>query len=130
MPVVGLGSLCDLSPFGSNQRQASFTVSEFAALDNGERVIPHNERGFGTISSTSDIWAHQTVEAIKHDVLTTVLPDDDDTDHEHPCEWLVELLRAQGIEATAADLRKVPYEVALTDRVLERLLIGKLVVTT
>jgi hypothetical protein len=53
--------------------------------------------------------------------LTTVLPDDDETDDEHPWVWLAELAQAQRIDVTADDLRQVPYEVVLTERVVQRL---------
>jgi len=35
------------------------------------------------------------------DVLTTVLPDRDNTGGEHPWEWLAELARARKIDVTA-----------------------------
>jgi hypothetical protein len=120
--VVGLGAICDLDPTPNRDpRENNFRVSEFVLLNNGERVILHNERGYGGRSSSGDIWAHETVETITRDVLTTVLPDDDDIDEEHPWEWLAELAQAQGIDVTADDLRQIPYEVVLTERVLQRL---------
>jgi hypothetical protein len=125
--VVGLGAICDLdpSPYAINdERQNSFAVSEFALLDNGERVILHAERGFTGRASSGSIWEYETVETITHNVLNTVLPDDDDTDDDHPWEWLAELAQAQGIDVTAGDLRQVPYEVVLTERVIQRLSAG------
>jgi hypothetical protein len=120
--VVGLGAICDVDPIRNrDSRENHFSVSEFAVLDNGERVMLHNERGYSGRSSSGDIWAHETVETITRDVLTTVLPDEDDTDDEHPWEWLAELAQKQGIDVTADVLRQVPYEVVLTERVLQRL---------
>jgi hypothetical protein len=120
--VVGLGAICDLDPAGNHDpRENDFTVSEFALLDTGERVILHDERGYGGRSSSGDIWAHETVETITSDVLTTVLADDDDIGEEHRWTWLAKLARAQGIYVTADDLRQVPYEVVLTERVVQRL---------
>ncbi len=122
MRVVGLGAICDLDPtWNRDPSENNFRVSEFALLDNGERVILRDERGYGGRSSSGDIWAHETVETITRDVLTTVLPDDYDIDEEHPWEWLAELAQAQGIDVTADDLRQLPYEVVLTERVLQRL---------
>jgi hypothetical protein len=72
-----------------------------------------DERGYGGRCSSGDIWAHETVETITRDVLTTVPPDDDNTDDEHPWEWLAELAQAQGIDVTADELRQVLYEVVL-----------------
>jgi hypothetical protein len=120
--IVGLGAICDLDPTRSNdRRENSFRVSEFVLLDNGERVILHDERGYGGKASSGDIWAHETVETITRNVLNTVLPDDDDTDDEHPWEWLAGLARDRGIVVTADELRQIPYEVVLTERVLRRL---------
>lgn len=121
MRVVKLGAICDLSPIGNDLRQASFIVSEFAVLENGECIILHSDRGFTGVSTAGDVWAHQSVEGLARDVLTTVLPDDPDTRDEHPWNWLVELLQRQGVKATVRDLRQVPYEVVLTDDVLKRL---------
>jgi hypothetical protein len=122
--VVGVGAICDLGQHAlDDPRQNSFDVREFALLDNGERVILHAERGYSGRSSSGSIWTYETAETITRDVLTTVLPDDADaaTEDEHPWEWLAELARAQGIEVTADQLRQVPYEVVLTERVLRQL---------
>jgi hypothetical protein len=127
MRLVGLGAICDLDPSPSainDERQHSFTISEFARLDNGERVVLHAERGYsGRIFPSGSIWAHLTVETITRDVLNVVLPDPEDGEG-HPWEWLAELAQAQGIAVTADELRQVPYEVVLTERVIRRLSIG------
>jgi hypothetical protein len=54
-------------------------------------------------------------------VLNVVLSDDDETAavEDHPWSWLAELARARGLNVTADDLRGLPYEVLLTDK-LER----------
>jgi hypothetical protein len=54
-------------------------------------------------------------------VPTTVLPDDDDTDDEHPYEWLAALCRQHGLDATADDLGRLPYFVEPSDQVRRRL---------
>jgi hypothetical protein len=86
-------------------------------LDSGERVMFERQTG-ATEAGVRPVasWAHETVEMITRDVLTTVLPDDDDTDDEHPWEWLAELAQARGIDVTVDDLQQVPYEVVLTER--------------
>jgi hypothetical protein len=124
MRVVGLGAICDLGRGAlDDPRQNSFDVRECARLDNGDLVILHAERGYCGRSSSGSIWAGETVETITRNVLTTVLPDDAkaDTEDEHPWEWLAELARAQGIDVTGVQLRQVPYEVVLTERVLRQL---------
>ena len=60
----------------------SFDVHEFADLDDGRRLTLHEERGF----TTSGQWRYLTLENLERDVRTTVLPDDDDTQDEHPWE--------------------------------------------
>ena len=60
------------------------------------------------------------LENLERDVRTTVLPDDDDTQDEHPWEWLAELLRLHGVEVTAEELRLVPYDVEFSQRVRAR----------
>lgn len=102
--------------------RASFDVSEFAVLADGRCLTLHaGERGFDSWSSTGDPWAHASVESVEADVLNTVLPDDDDTDDEHPWEWLVELLGTHGVRTSVDHLRSVPHVVELSDRLVARL---------
>jgi hypothetical protein len=98
----------------------SFDVHEFAELTDGRRLTLHEERGF----TTSGQWRHLTLENLERDVRTTVLPDDDDTQDEHPWEWLVALLQARGVEATAEELRLLPYDVEFSERLRARLVAG------
>jgi hypothetical protein len=104
----------------------SFDVHEFADLDDGRRLTLHEERGFtiSLLASTgpepSDQWRYLTLENLERDVRTTVLPDDD-TGDEHPWEWLAGLLHARGVEATAEELRLLPYVVEFSERIRARL---------
>ena len=121
MRVIGLGAICDLGPHAlDDPREHNFDICEFALRDNGEGVILHAERGYQGWMSAGNIWAHETVEEITRTVLNVVLPDPEDGE-DHPWEWLAGLARAQGIDVTADQLRDVPYEVVLTDRVLRQL---------
>lgn len=50
--VVALGAWCDLVPpleYSASPGGVSFTVGEFADLDDGRRVTLHAERGFTTL---------------------------------------------------------------------------------
>jgi hypothetical protein len=120
---VGIGAICDLEPQRlDDARSQSFAVSEFVMLEDGRRVILHEDRGF-TIgippreSGSADIRDHETSDSITHDVLIAVLPDDDDPGEDHPWPWLADLARARGLDVTAEDLRGLTYEVILTDDV-------------
>jgi hypothetical protein len=95
----------------------SFDVHEFAELTDGRRLTLHAERGF----TTSGQWRHLTLENLERDARTTVLPDDDDTEDEHPWEWLATLLHARGVESTAEALRLLPYDVEFSERLRARL---------
>jgi hypothetical protein len=99
------------------QRGLSFVVHEFADLTEGRRITLHEDRGF-TISAQ---WRYLTLDDLERDVRTTVLPDDDDTQDEHPWEWLAELLHVRGVDATAEELRLVPYNVVFSERLRARL---------
>ena len=99
------------------KRGVSFVVHEFADLADGRRITLHEERGF----TTSAQWRYLTLDDLERDVRTTVLPDDDDTQDEHPWEWLAELLHVRGVDATAEELRLVPYDVVSSERLRARL---------
>ena len=117
--VVGLGAVCDIRPPFDDELRQSFSVGEFALLADGRRVILHEERGFtiGAPPGQGGVRAHETAESVERDVLNVVLPDDDDSGEEHPWSWLAGLARARGLDVTADDLRVLPYEVVLTERV-------------
>jgi len=119
--VVGLGAICDLRPLRADPRDQDFEVSEFVTLEDGRRVLLHDGgRGFTMgVRSTGnrkppDVRLGLTLEVLTNDVLTVVLPDDDDP-APHPWSWLSGLARARGLDVSADDLRALPYVVVFTD---------------
>jgi hypothetical protein len=141
--VVGLGAWCDFVTEDEYRHRlvrngwpaeeienlveefnlgVSFVVHEFAELADGPRLTLHVERGFTGVTmasrgpAPSDQWRSLTLENLERDVRTTVLPDDDDTQDEHPWEWLATLLHARGVEATAQELGLLPYDVEFSER--------------
>jgi hypothetical protein len=121
--VVGLGAVCDLYQTSHDGRSVSFSVSEFALLADGRRVVLRGELGYTTawgsgVATTDAVWSSYTEDDVIRGVRNVVLPDDDDGE-DHPWEWLAELAREQGLDVTTDDLRGLPYEVELTDRVLD-----------
>ena len=125
--VVALGAWCDLVPAHratTSPGSVTFDVGEFARLADGRSIVLHaGERGFavsGPGTGAGPPLGGLTEGSIRSDVLTTVLPDEDDGE-QHPWEWLAGLLRTHGVAATADDLRTLPYTVELSDRV-QRLL--------
>ncbi|SBV26462.1 hypothetical protein GA0070620_1951 [Micromonospora krabiensis] len=102
----------------------SFTVSELAILEDGRRVLLHAERGFTVTARSTGVPGGviplvETRESITQHVLNAVLPADEEYAREeaHPWSWLAELARARGLDATAEDLRGLPYQVVFTDTV-------------
>jgi hypothetical protein len=119
--VVGLGAICDLRPQRVDApRSQSFSVGEFVTLEDGRRVILHEARGFTIGWSSRHRWGNESLENMTRSVLTVVLPDDDEGGEQHPWSWLAELARARGLDVTAEDLRRLPYEVVFTDTVREQ----------
>ena len=108
------------------KRGISFVVHEFAELADGRRLTLHEERGFTGVTmasrgpAPSGQWRYLTLENLERDVRTTMLPDDDDTQDEHPWEWLAGLLHVHGVEATAEELRLLPYDVVFSERLRAR----------
>ncbi len=108
------------------RRGLHFHVEEFATLSDGRRLVLSNDRGWGQSMSggrgPDDMWAYETVEDIERTALNVVLPDDaEETGEEHPWELLAERIRAFGIETTSEDLRHLPYDVVLSQRLRARL---------
>lgn len=125
--VVGLGAWCEFVPEDESRaspRSIAFDVDEFAVLADGRRITLHQgERGFslsGPRAFSGHPLGNLTAEGIESGVLTTVLPDEDDGE-QHPWEWLCDLLHGQGVVVAPGDLKALPYEVVLSERV-QRLL--------
>ena len=83
----------------------------------------HEDRGFtlglgsSGQSGSVDIRRHLTPENLSRQVLNVVLPDDDEPAEDHPWSWLADLARARGLSVSEDDLRSLPYEVIITDKV-------------
>ena len=107
--VAGLGAWSELAR--KDRQGMDIDVHEFAVLDDGRRLLLHQERGFST-SATRMTAGHAELS-----VLTTVLPDDAEvTGEDHPWEWLASLIRAHGVAVTPEQLKTVPYVVELGPR--------------
>ena len=125
--VVGLGATCSLSRQQTPQRNTkSFSVGEFVALDDGRRVVLHEERGF-TIGEWRSVEreatcapaVHDTLETLTQNVLMVVLPDDENSTEAHPWPWLADLATARGLDVSPDELKALPYVVVFTEEVLE-----------
>jgi hypothetical protein len=115
--VVGIGADCDFRTGAAEPGASqSFSVTEFVVLQDGRRVVLDN-RGFTLGSNAGPDHADLTPQIMRRQVLNVVLPDDDESEDDHPWSWLAELAGRQGIEVTANELKELQYEVVLADRV-------------
>ncbi len=149
MRVVGLGAWCDYvteeeyrdellrSPsrpparaveeaLAQFRRSVSFRVREFAVLANGCHLTLSADRGFSgavhRVGGTApvDPWDFLTVEELEADVRTTVLPDDDEAEEEHPWAWLAERPHARDVDVPPEQLKELPYDVVFSQRLRAR----------
>jgi hypothetical protein len=118
-PVVGVGALCRLVRQRSDdQSSQAFSVGEFVLLEDGRRVVLHQDRGFTLReASGSDVRVGLTVQMLESTVLNVVLPDDEDSEDEHPWAWLAELAHGHGLPVSAGELGSLRYDVVLADEV-------------
>ncbi|WP_053202741.1 hypothetical protein [Jiangella muralis] len=122
---VALGATCDLHQTSDDGRSVSFTVTEFVEVEGSRRVVLRGDLGFTTgWSSPFPVRESYTEESLTRDVLNVVLPDEDESGEDHPWDWLAELARDRGVIVTADQLRSLPYEVELTERVLHLISAG------
>lgn len=120
MEVIRLGAMCELEHI--SDASSSFRVSEYAVLVNGQRLQLHKERGFALTKTTSgrDNWT----EVLRSSILTTVLPDDDESGEQHPWVWLCQLLDRNGIQASPEQLKTLPYDVEFSEQVRDAVSAG------
>ena len=108
-------------------RQMSVSARHEALLVDGRRVLLLDDRGWTASGNVPDIWAMTSVEEIEETARFVVGPDepfaersheDMETDH-----WasLSEVLRQQGVVIDARELKRLPHDVVLSERLLARL---------
>jgi len=108
------------------RRSATFRVREVALLADGRRLTLGDDRGWRQVShgirgETLDPWEGLTRAEVEHGVLSVVDPFDEGIEEDHPCEFFAATLGEQGVAVTADELRGLPYEVVLSERLLARL---------
>jgi hypothetical protein len=129
--VVRLETVTDLQRAG-NDRDMSVSARLEAVLADGRRVVLLDGRGWtsslrGFGADDMDVWATSSEAEIAETARAVVGPDEayggrsqSEMDAGH---WttLAETLRAEGVEAGADDLRRLPHDVVLTERLRARL---------
>jgi len=134
---VRLATTVELDDAGGPGAQ-SVSAHHEAVLADGRRVTLLDDRGWsGRVFRSdgrnvrevvgSDAWAFVTREDIEHDARTVVGPDEAFPGHPQEAmeadHWthLAGVLRAHGITVEPAELRRLPHEVVLGERLLAAL---------
>jgi hypothetical protein len=118
--------------------QVSFSARHEAVLSDRRRVLLLDDRGWtssaliavgpdGTRSKSGASWDGTSVEEIEETARIVVCPDEaaneDSQEDAEIAHWdhLARVLRREGITADAADLKLLPHEVVLSERLLSKI---------
>jgi hypothetical protein len=135
--------IADEDDDGPHARRMSVSARHEAVLADGRRVVLLDDRGWsgqlrvlGEDERSSQerghveqlgIWAYETVDEIERTARDVVGPDEPfegrtpaDMEASH-WESLARVLQQEGVEVKAVELRRLPHEVELSDRVLARI---------
>ena len=118
-----LVTIADLDYNSPDKHRVSVSARLGLLLDDGSSVLLLDDRGF----STSQRWSEAAVDDIEENAFDVVGPDgvvEDQTAEEaveEYWEYLSELLEQQDFDIDPAELRELPHEVRLSQRLLKRL---------
>jgi hypothetical protein len=126
--VTRLHTFVDLAD-DPDRRRLSFVVRHEAVLDDGRRVLLLDDRGWAQLphGGDPDLWTQLTAADVEHLARTVVGPDEpldgETADEMEALHWgaLASALREHGIGLAPSDLRALPHEVELGERVRARL---------
>jgi hypothetical protein len=141
--VTRLVTLVDVNDEVADTRQMSVSARHEAALADGRRVLLLDDRGWTSSALRAfwppegadgesrrdqlDTWAVMSVEDIEETARVVVGPDEPaegrsqaDAEADH---WahLADVLRQQGVVVDALDLKQLPHDVVLSERLLARI---------
>jgi hypothetical protein len=140
--VTRLVTFVDLADGVGDTRQMAFSARHEAVLLDGRRVLLLDDRGWtwssliavqagasdrdSTREQQPDIWATTSVEDIEQTARMVVGPDEptngysqEDAEQGH-WAYLSDVLGQHGVVVDALDLRRLPHDVVLSERLLAR----------
>jgi len=124
-PVTRLVTFIDVDVDFDAPRRMSISARHEAELVGGRRVLLLDDRGWSA-SGPSNIWAMTSVADFVATARMVVGPDEpfggrsrEDMEADHWVQ-LAEVLRKQGVVADALELKRIPHEVVLSERLLAR----------
>ena len=122
MTVARLVTLLDLDAEGAAARSMSVSARHEAVLADGRRIVLLDGRGWTTWPSVPGDASVPSIEEIEETARTVVGPDEpfggrSQTDMEDD-HWaaLADVLRQEGVGADARELRLLPHDVVLSER--------------
>jgi hypothetical protein len=140
--VTRLVTLVDVRDEVADPRQMSVSARHEAVLADGRRVLLLDDRGWTSAALTayggeapedhsredqSDIWAVTSVEDIEEMARIVVGPDEPpdgySQEEAEAAHWayLADVLREQGIVVDAMELKRLPHDVVLSERLRARI---------
>jgi hypothetical protein len=123
MEAARLITVADLAYDTSDKTRISVSARLAVVLDTGSTVLLLDDRGW----SSTRKWSGASVEDIRETALAVVGPDEpfeDQTEKDAEAaywEYLSELLERQDLVIDPAELRELPHEVRLSQRLLKRI---------
>jgi hypothetical protein len=114
-------------------RRITVSVRHEAVMDDGSRLLLLDDRGWtqeargAGANEIDDLWSITSERDIVETARAVVGPDEPfgghSQDYMETSHWntLAEHLRAQGVVADAGDLRRLPHDIVLSDRLRARL---------
>jgi hypothetical protein len=135
--VTRLVTLVDVNDENSDARQMSVSARHDAELQDGRRVVLFDDRGWtsaaltassmGEVIDQPEIWALTSVEDIEETARVVVGPEEppeghsqEDAEADH-WSYLADVLRQQDVVVDALELRRLPHDVVLSERLLARI---------
>jgi hypothetical protein len=133
--VTHLVTLVDLNDDVADARQMSVSARHEAALKDGRRVLLLDDRGWTSAALTAysgeahqtGIWAVTSVEDIEETARIVVGPDEPpegySQEEAEAAHWayLADVLGEQGVVVDASELKRLPHNVVLSERLLARI---------
>ena len=126
--MARLVTFVDVDDHVGDARQMSVSARHEAELVDGRRLLLLDDRGWrASAGEVPDIWAVTSVEDIEGAARVVVGPDEafagrsqEDMDADH-WAYPTEVLRQQGVVVDALELKRLPHDVVLSERLLARI---------